>query len=104
MQAIQAGQMATQTEIPQGSNDSSGPEKRFNAGAVCATVWKNERQKPTGESFTTFSISLERRYKDQSGSWKSAGSFRLQDLPKAELVLKEAYKYLTLKGEQEVTE
>lgn len=101
MQAVPMGHpMATNaTGLPQAEN--KGPEKKFRAGAVSATVWKNDRQRATGETFSYHTISLERRYKDQSGTWKSASSLRLQDIPKAALVLNEAYRYLVLNGVQE---
>jgi hypothetical protein len=98
MQAVQMGQLANTAGLPQPAGEGKGPEKRFRAGAVSATVWKNDRQRATGESFSYHTVSLERRYKDQSGNWKSAGSLRLQDLPKAALVLNEAYRYLSLSG------
>lgn len=98
MQAIPMGQPATNAMgFPQ-SGDAHGPEKRFRAGAVSATVWKNDRQRATGEAFSYHTISLDRRYKDQAGNWKSASSLRLQDLPKAALVINEAYRYLSLNG------
>ncbi len=97
MQAIPMGQPAT-TGLP--AQDAHGPEKKFRAGAVCATVWKNDRQRATGETFSYHTISLDRRYKDNAGNWKTASSLRLQDLPKAALVLQEAYRYLVLNGAQ----
>jgi len=42
------------------------PEKKYKAGAVSATVWKNEGQK-NGKNFAFHTISLARNYKDQSG-------------------------------------
>ena len=39
-------------------------------------------------------VSLDRAYKDKNGGWKHAGSLRLNDLPKAALVLNKAYEYL----------
>jgi hypothetical protein len=99
MQAIQMGQpMATNTGLPHVNSESKGPEKKFRAGAVCATIWKNDSQRATGETFSYHTIALERSYKDKTGNWKSASSMRLQDLPKAALVLQEAYRHLVLSG------
>lgn len=97
MQAMQAGQPLATNQIPHVS-DNKGPEKKFRAGAVAATVWRNDRQRATGETFSYHTVSLDRSYKDQAGNWKTASSLRLQDLPKAALVLNEAYKYLALNG------
>ncbi len=73
------------------------PEKKFRAGAVSATVWKNNRINSKGETFTTYSISLERSYTDKEGKWNSTNSLRVNDLPKAELVSRLAYEFLVTK-------
>jgi len=101
MQAIAQSPMGTNTVgMPDAGSENKGPEKKFRAGAVAATIWKNDRQRATGETFSYYTISLDRSYKDQAGNWKTASSMRLQDLPKAALVLNESYRYLTLNGAQ----
>jgi len=72
------------------------PEKKFRAGAVSATIWLNKGHKPTGEETEYRTISIERSYTDKEGNWKSTNSMRINDLPKARVVLQEAYKYLVL--------
>lgn len=72
------------------------PEKRFNAGALSATVWKNVRTGKDGKTFEARSISLERRYTDKQGQWHSSHALRITDLPKATLLLEEAYRYILL--------
>ncbi len=75
-------------------NRSSGkqlPEKKFKAGAVTATIWRNETAKGAYAS-----VQLDRHYKDGE-VWKSTGSLRLNDLPKATLVLNKAFEYLISK-------
>lgn len=73
------------------SGSPNQPEKKFRAGAVSATVWRNATEKG---SYAT--ISLERGYKDKEGKWQKASSLRLNDLPRAAVVLEEAYKYLVM--------
>ncbi len=88
--------MENNTAIYGNSHVSSGkklPEKKFRAGAVSATVWRNESAKG---SYAT--VQLERSYKD-GDAWKSTGSLRINDLPKAVLVLNKAYEYLFSKPE-----
>jgi hypothetical protein len=68
------------------------PEKKFRAGAVTATIWRN-----TSEKGSYGSVQLERSYMDKDKKWKSTGSLRLNDIPKASLVLQKAYEYLTVK-------
>lgn len=78
--------------------EKNQPEKKFSTGAISATVWKNVRAGKDGKVFETHSVSLQRRYTDKTGQWQSTSSLRLNDLPKAALVLEEAYKYLVLNG------
>ncbi len=75
------------------------PEKKFRAGAVSATVWKNANEKD-GTAYEFFSVSLERGYKDKEGQWQSTTSLRTADLPRAALVLQEAFKYIVLSNNQ----
>lgn len=77
------------------------PEKRFSTGVVTATVWQNAGKGRTGEIVNYKTISLQRRYKDKNGVWQSANSFRVNDLPKASLVLQKAYEYLVLREAQD---
>ena len=79
------------------------PEKKYKAGAISATVWKNEGQK-NGKTFAFHTISLRRNYKDKDGEWKNSSSLRPGDLPKAALVLSKAYEYLIMNSHDEVIE
>ena len=72
------------------------PEKKFRAGAISATVWLNRGTKSNGEESEYKTISLERSYTDKEGNWHSTNSFRISDLPKADVVLRKAYEYLVL--------
>ena len=77
-------------------SENNTPVQRFKAGAVSATVWTNDRITKSGEPAAYFSISLDRAYKDKEGEWKHVNSFRVNDLPKASLVLQKAYEWLAL--------
>ena len=77
------------------------PEKKFSTGALVATVWDNQGKSKEGEDINYKTISLQRRYKDEKGEWQSSNSFRLNDLPKASLVLQKAYEYLVLKEQMQ---
>jgi hypothetical protein len=79
-------------------NSGNMPEKKFSTGAVSAVIWKNTAtSKRTGTPVDFRTIQLDRRYKDKDGSWKSTGSLRVNDLPKAALVLSKAYEYLVMR-------
>lgn len=76
--------------------DKNVPEKKFTTGAISATVWKNQHVSKDGKVFETRTINLQRRYADRKGEWQSTNTLRVSDLPKAALVLEEAYKYIVL--------
>ncbi|PIN76981.1 hypothetical protein COV17_00075 [Candidatus Woesearchaeota archaeon CG10_big_fil_rev_8_21_14_0_10_36_11] len=72
------------------------PEKKYRAGAISATVWLNKGQKQNGELSEYQTISIERNYTDKSGKWQSTNSLRVNDMPKACVVLQKAYEYCVL--------
>ncbi|MBS3140129.1 hypothetical protein J4479_03930 [Candidatus Woesearchaeota archaeon] len=74
----------------------NAPEKKFRAGAISATVWLNKGQRADGEEAEYRTISLDRRYADKNGIWQSTNSFRVSDLPKAQVVMQKAFEYLVL--------
>ena len=78
-------------------NQENIPEKKFSTGVVSATIWKNKGTSKDGNSVEFKTISLQRRYTDKSGEWKSTNSLRINDLPKAILVLNKAYEHIVLK-------
>ena len=97
----EANKMDTKQNLP--GNKISGrsatpniPEKKFRAGAISATVWKNQGQNQDKEQITYKTVSFERNYKDNKGNWQTTSSLRINDLPKAVLVLGKAYEYLAL--------
>ncbi|MBT3298644.1 hypothetical protein HN385_06965 [archaeon] len=73
------------------------PKKKYKAGAITATVWENKGKKINGEDSSYETISLVRVYQDKEGNWKSTNSFRLNDLPKVQLLMQKVYSDLVLK-------
>jgi hypothetical protein len=80
------------------------PEKKFSTGVITATIWQNQGKGRNGETVSYRTVSLQRRYKDKNGVWQSANSFRVNDLPKAALVLSKAYEYLVLREQEAASE
>jgi len=77
------------------------PAKKFRAGAVSATVWNNAKKDEEGNEKGMYStISIERSYKDKDDKWQSTNSLRLNDLPRAALVLNKAYEFLTMEKQK----
>lgn len=75
--------------------ETNKPERKFRAGGLTATVWKNDSEKG---SYGT--VQLDRSYMDKSNTWKKTGSLRMNDLPKASLLLQKAYEFLALKHDE----
>ena len=73
------------------------PEKKFSTGAVTATVWQNKGKDRNGEIVGYRTVSLQRSYKDKNGVWQHANSMRVNDLPRATLVLQKAFEYLVIR-------
>ena len=71
-------------------------EKRFNAGALSATIWRTERI-IDGKEKPLKTISLQKSYKDKNGVWQNTTVLHTNDLPKAKLVLEKAYEYIAMK-------
>ena len=83
-------------------NTGNQPEKKFRAGAISATVWLNHGQsKKTGEQTNWRTISLQRGYKDNNDQWQNTTSMRVNDLPRAALVMRQAYEYLVTKQQED---
>lgn len=78
--------------------EGNKPEVSFRAGGISASVWNNPGKSKTGEEVVFNTISLQRTYKDKAGEWKHTSSMRINDLPKAALVLRKAYEHIVLKG------
>ncbi|MBW3019795.1 hypothetical protein KY334_00730 [Candidatus Woesearchaeota archaeon] len=76
-------------------------EKKFSTGAISAVVWNNEAKDSEGKSTEFKTISIDRRYQDKDGNWKSTSNLRVNDLPKVVLVANKAFEYLSLKEDSE---
>lgn len=89
-------QESIKQEIKPAQASATRPENSIKAGAVQATIWRND-----AANGNFFSVSLERKYKDKDNGWKSSKTLRLNDLPKAALVLNKAYEYMVLHEKEE---
>ena len=67
------------------------PIAKFKAGAVSAALWENEIQ-VNGKPATMLKATIERRYKDATGNWKSSTSFSRNEIPLAVYCLQKAFE------------
>ncbi len=72
---------------------NKGPEKKFRAGGCSASVFENSFATPSGVK-SVKNVVLERTYKDKLGNFQASKSLSQHDIPKAILVLKQAYEYM----------
>jgi len=75
------------------------PLKSFAAGGVRAAIWENEIQ-VDGSAKTMLKATIERRYKDKSGTWKSSTSFSRNEIPLAVYCLEKAFEAIV--GEEQL--
>lgn len=71
--------------------------KKFQVGAIQLALWENK-----GKERNYFTVSFERRYTDTEGNWHGTNNLKINDLPKAVLVMQKAYEFALLK-EPEIT-
>ena len=76
------------------------PEITFRHGPCSASIFENEYTRG-GESFTVRTVSFQRSYLDKEGTWQRTNSLKVNDIPKAVLVLNKAYEFLTSTGQAE---
>ncbi len=72
------------------------PVKKFSTGAISVAVWENTRKDDKGEESVSYGIQLERSYKDAQDKWQRTNNLRLNDLPKARLLLGKAYEHVVM--------
>ena len=66
------------------------PKAKFSAGPVSCAIWANDAV-VNGRSVQILRATVERRYTDKSGSWKSSGSFSKTEIPQVVYCLIKAY-------------
>jgi len=76
------------------------PVAKYKAGQVSSAIWQNEVQMPRG-AVKILKATVQRRYKDKSGEWKSSGSFNRNEIPLAIHCLRKAFeKIIELQNEE----
>ncbi len=66
------------------------PVAKFKAGQVSSALWENEIS-VNGRKVTMLKASVQRRYKDRDGTWKSSSSFSRNEIPMAIYCLQKAF-------------
>ncbi len=66
------------------------PLAKFRAGQVSCALWENEIN-VNGTPKTVLKASIQRRYKDSDGNWKSSQSLSRNEIPLAVYCLEKAF-------------
>ena len=72
------------------------PVERFRAGSVSGALWANEIS-IKGQQRTIMKTSLDRRYQDKDGNWRSSQSFSRAEIPLAIYCLIRAFEWMIQK-------
>jgi len=70
------------------------PVAKFTAGQVSAAIWENEVTTKAGKKVTMLKATVERRYKDRDGQWKSSSSFARNEIPLAIYCLHKSFEHI----------
>ena len=69
------------------------PLSKFKAGQVSAALWENQVQ-VKGKAVTMLKATVQRRYKDKGGDWKSSQSFSRNEIPLAIYCLQKCFEVM----------
>jgi hypothetical protein len=69
------------------------PVAKFTAGQTSAAIWENEIT-VNGRQVTMLKATIQRRYKDKDGQWKSSGSFSRNEIPLAIYCLQKSFEHM----------
>ena len=67
------------------------PVAKFKAGQISTALWENEISVNGGKT-TVLKATIQRRYKDNQGNWKSSGSFSRNEIPLVMYCLQKSFE------------
>lgn len=67
------------------------PIAKFKAGMVSAAIWENQIE-VKGKTVMMLKATVQRRYKDKDGDWKSSQSFSRNEIPLAIYCLQQSFE------------
>ncbi len=80
--------------------EAQKPIARFRAGQVSCALWENEIT-VGGKRQMVLRATVDRRYKDRDGIWKTSQSFSRNEIPMAVYVLQKAFETMVEKPEDQ---
>ncbi len=77
------------------------PTKKFSAGTISCALWENEILTADGRKVPMLKATVERRYEDKDGQWKSSNSFGRNEIPLVIYCLNKAFEAIVEEGKGE---
>ena len=78
------------------------PVAKFKAGQVSAAIWENTAS-VKGKTVSVLKASVQRRFMDKDGQWKSTASFGRNEIPLAIYCLEKCFEHI-IERSQETTD
>ena len=75
------------------------PVAKFKAGQISSALWENEIS-VNGRKVAILKATVQRRYKDKDGQWKSSSSFSRNEIPLAIYCLQKSFENM-VEGQKE---
>lgn len=69
------------------------PVAKYTAGTISAAIWTNEITVKE-RKVTELKVTVQRRFKDRDGTWKSSGSFSGNEIPLAIYCLEKSFEHM----------
>jgi hypothetical protein len=80
------------------------PIAKFQAGALHATVWANEKQDSDGKKFTTYAWDIKRSFKNSSDEWAETTGMRDKDIGAFHELVHRVSEYLLIDEDEQAEE
>jgi hypothetical protein len=80
--------------------ETQKPIAKIRAGPVTCALWQNEIT-IGGKKQTVLKATVDRRYKDRDGTWKTSQSFSRNEVPMAIFALFKAFETMVEKAEDQ---
>ena len=77
------------------------PKEKISAGTVSCALWENDLTTRDGKTITVLKASIEKRYRDAAGAWKSSNSFSRSEVAQAIYCLMKAYDAMMAKSTED---
>ena len=74
------------------------PVAKFKAGMVSAAIWENQIE-VKGKTVTMLKATVQRRYKDSDGNWKSSQSYSRNEIPLVVFCLQKCFETMLAEGD-----